>query len=52
MQGSGQAGVQTDVLIMDFSKAFDKVGHKRLIKKLDFYATMYGAKQGIGYRLP
>ena len=39
MQGSGQAGVQTDVLIMDFSKAFDKVDHKRLIKKLDFYGV-------------
>ena len=26
---------QTDVLIMDFSKAFDKVGHQRVIKKLD-----------------
>ena len=36
MQGEGQAGVQTDVLIMDFLKAFDKVGHQRLIKKLDF----------------
>ena len=39
MQGGGQAGAQTDVLIMDFSKAFDKVGHKRLIKKLDFYGV-------------
>ena len=24
---------------MDFSKAFDKVGHQRLIKKLDYYAV-------------
>ena len=28
---------QTDTLIMDFSKAFDKVGHARLIEKLKFY---------------
>ena len=30
-------GSQTDILIMDFSKAFDKVSHKYLIKKLKFY---------------
>ena len=30
-------GHQTDVLVMDFSKAFDKVGHKRLMKKLSQY---------------
>jgi hypothetical protein len=30
-------GIQTDVLIMDFSKAFDKVGHKRLSHKLHHY---------------
>jgi len=28
---------QTDVIIMDFAKAFDKVHHERLLKKLDFY---------------
>ena len=28
---------QTDVLVMDFAKAFDKVPHKRLLYKLDFY---------------
>ena len=27
-------GHQTDVLVMDFSKAFDKVGHKRLLEKI------------------
>jgi hypothetical protein len=32
-----QDGKQTDILILDFSKAFDKVGHQRLIHKLDFY---------------
>ena len=30
-------GKQTDVLLLDFSKAFDTVTHKRLIKKLDHY---------------
>lgn len=28
-------GVQTDAIFMDFSKAFDKVSHKKLIFKLD-----------------
>ena len=28
---------QTDVIVMDFAKAFDKVPHKRLVYKLDFY---------------
>lgn len=30
-------GEQTDVLIMDFSKAFDKVGHTKLLHKLHHY---------------
>ena len=30
-------GVQTDVVVMDFSKAFDKVPHQRLKIKLDHY---------------
>ena len=28
---------QTDVIIMDFAKAFDKVPHRRLLCKLDCY---------------
>ena len=31
------AGIQTDLLLLDFSKAFDKVSHKRLSSKLSFY---------------
>ena len=31
------SGRQTDVLVMDFSKAFDKVSHTKLTQKLDFY---------------
>ena len=30
-------GHQSDVLVMDFSKAFDKVGHKRLLEKITRY---------------
>ena len=30
-------GKQTDCLIMDFSKAFDKVSHNLLTHKLDHY---------------
>ena len=32
-----QDGCQTDVCILDFCKAFDKVGHQRLVKKLKWY---------------
>ena len=32
-----QLGLQTDVCVLDFSKAFDKVGHKRLVEKLKMY---------------
>ena len=28
---------QTDVIIMDFEKAFDKVPHRRLLYKLEYY---------------
>ena len=32
-----QMGKQTDLILLDFSKAFDKVAHKKLISKLLFY---------------
>ena len=32
-----QNGLQTDVCVLDFSKAFDKIGHTRLIEKLKWY---------------
>ena len=32
-----QGQKQTDVMIMDFAKAFDKVPHRRLLYKLDYY---------------
>ena len=34
-----EAGNQTDVIILDFSKAFDKVGHARLLHKLQHYGV-------------
>ena len=32
-------GKQTDVIVMDFAKAFDKVGHRRLIEKMKYYGV-------------
>jgi len=29
-----QLGLQTDICVLDFSKAFDKVGHRRLVEKI------------------
>ena len=29
--------LQVDIVILDFSKAFDKVAHTRLFRKSDFY---------------
>ena len=34
---SFDAGKQVDIAIRDFSKAFDKVLHKKLLHKLDHY---------------
>ena len=32
-----QMGKQTDLILLDFSKAFDEVAHEKLISKLHFY---------------
>ncbi len=34
---SNDQNIQTDAIIMDFAKAFDKVPHKHLLYKLKFY---------------
>ena len=39
-----QKGVQNDVVVMEFVKAFDKVAHNRLLYKL----SSYGVKENIG----
>ena len=33
------SSIQTDLIILDFSKAFDKVPHKKLLWKLNNYGT-------------
>jgi hypothetical protein len=33
----GGYGFQTDLIIMDFAKAFDKVSHKHLMYKISYY---------------
>ena len=32
-----QNGKQTDLILLDFSKAVDKVAHKKLLQKLHYY---------------
>ena len=41
------SGKQVDVAILDFSKAFDKVSHRRLSSKLDYYGILHHTKQWI-----
>ena len=39
---------QTDVILLDFSKAFDKVPHKRLLGKLHYYGVRHQVLMWIG----
>ena len=34
------SGKQIDAILLDFSKAFDKVPHRRLLMKLDLYTRL------------
>ena len=47
LQANLTARAQTDLIIMDFSKAFDKVCHKKLLSKLDFYGVRSNPLQWI-----
>ena len=41
---------QTDLIIMDFAKAFDNVPHRRLAYKLEYYVIWRGGgKAGVAY---
>jgi hypothetical protein len=37
LAANADKNIQTDLIIMDFAKAFDKVPHQRLLYKLKFY---------------
>ena len=34
-----EQGLQTNVIMMDFSKAFDKIPHQRLMDKIKYYGV-------------
>ena len=42
-----QSGKQTDLILLDFSKAFDKVAHEKLLFKLHHYGIEGGTLRWI-----
>ena len=41
----------TDIIVMDFAKAFDKVPHKKLLSKLNYYGIQCNTLKWIEYFL-
>ena len=39
--------IQTDIIVMDFAKAFDKIHQKRLLSKLNYYGIEYNTLKWI-----
>jgi hypothetical protein len=39
--------IQTDIIVMHFAKTFDKVPHKRLLSKLNYYGIEYNTLKWI-----
>ena len=48
LAGELDAGGQTDAILLDFSKAFDRVPHQRLVLKLDYYGIRGSTLNWIG----
>jgi hypothetical protein len=47
LTSNAEKGIQTDLVVMDFAKAFDKVSHSRLMHKLDHYGIRGGTNNWI-----
>jgi hypothetical protein len=46
---SSDKNIQTDLIIMDFAKAFDKVSHKHLMYKISYYGINCNAFHWISF---
>ena len=47
LNSKNNQNIQTDLIIMDFAKAFDKVPHKRLLYKLNYYGIRHNTLKWI-----
>ena len=41
IQELAKHNIKTDIIVMDFAKAFDKLLHKRRLSKLNYYGIEY-----------